>query len=124
MMASTASAPPPCAAERASQVRIRAGVEAGFRAALLDAIDDLAVCDRNLLRFHYFHRVGIDQLAVMFSAQRAAVIRQLDRIRDRLLRDTRRGLAARLPLEPGEIDRLIDVARSRFDLVISRVLRD
>jgi hypothetical protein len=51
------------------------------------------------------------------------VIRQLARIRERLLRDTRRGLAARLPLDRHELDHLIDLARGRLDLALTRILR-
>jgi hypothetical protein len=69
----------------------------------------------------------------MFSTHRAAVVRQLARIRDRLLRDTLRGLAARLRLERSDLgagaldtpalDRVLDVARSRFDVALATVLR-
>lgn len=121
-MASSSSAssrPPP---EPARPARAP-GVEAAFRAALIESVAGLELCDRNLLRFHYFHGLGADQLAAMFSSQRAAVLRQLARIRERLLRDTRRGLAARLRLDKRELDQLLDLARRRFDLAITRVLR-
>jgi RNA polymerase sigma-70 factor len=104
-------------------MRLLAGAEAAFRDALLESFDGLELCDRNLLRFHYFHGLGVDQLAEMFSSHRASLLRQLARIRERVLRDTRRGLAARLPLDKHQLDRLLDVARARFDLAIARVLR-
>lgn len=97
-------------------------VETAFRDALIESLDGLPLGDRNLICFHYFHGLGADQLAEMFSTHRAAVVRRLGRIRERLLRDTRHGLAARLPLEHA-LDRVLDVARSRFDLAIARVLR-
>jgi RNA polymerase sigma-70 factor (ECF subfamily) len=103
--------------------RFLAGAEAAFRGALTDSLEALELCDRNMLRFHYFHGLRVDQLADLFCLHRAAVIRQLARIRERLLRDTRRGLAARLPLDRHELDQLIEVARSRFDLAITRILR-
>lgn len=109
--------------ERVSQMRLLAGAEAAFRDALVESLESLELCDRNLLRFHYFHGLGVDQLAEMFSSHRTAVLRQLGRIRDRMLRDTRRGLAARLPLDKSQLDRLFDIARDRFDLAITRVLR-
>ena len=125
MMASwsPASTPPPVT-ERRSQPRLGTSVETAFRDALIESLDGLELCDRNLLRFHYFHGLGPDQLAEMFASHRATVMRQLGRIRERLLRDTRRGLAARLQLDKPELDRLLDVARRRFDLAIARVLRD
>jgi RNA polymerase sigma-70 factor (ECF subfamily) len=123
MMASWCSAPSPEVPERASQAQIRGGVEAGFRGALVDSFERLDLCDRNLLRLHHGHGRGVAQLAAMLSTHPATVARQLARLRERLLRDTRRGLAARLPLDGDELDRLIDLARRRFDLAIARVLR-
>jgi len=123
MMASQPSAPAQRLPERASQRRLLVGAEAAFRNALVESIEGLELCDRNLIGFHYFHGLTVDQLAEMFSCPRGAVARQLARIRERLLRDTRRGVAARLELDKPELDRLLDVARSRFDLAITRVLR-
>jgi DNA-directed RNA polymerase specialized sigma24 family protein len=123
MIASWSPASTPQVAERRSQPKVWTSVETAFRDALLDSLDGLPLCDHNLLRFHYFHGLGADQLAEMFSTHRAAVVRQLGRIRERLLRDTRRGLAARLPLDKDALDRVIDVARGRFEVAIARVLR-
>ena len=100
-----------------------AGAEAAFRDALTESLDRLEVCDRNLLRFHYFHGLRVDQLARVRCSPRTAVVRQLARIRERLLRDTRRGLAARLELDHHGLDRVVDVARSRLDLALARILR-
>ncbi|HMG56455.1 MAG TPA: hypothetical protein VK601_23305 [Kofleriaceae bacterium] len=122
-MASWSPAPHPALAERPSQARIRGGVEAAFRDALLEAFDGLPLCDRNLIRLHHCHGRGVDQLAEMLSTQRAAVVRQLARLRERLLRDVRRGLAARLPLDRDALDRLLDVVHSRLDIALARVLR-
>lgn len=99
------------------------GVEAAFRAALVDSVAGLALRDRNLIDFHHGRGVGIDRLAAMFGTPRAAIVRQLDRIRARLLRDTRRGLAARMPLERDELDGVIELADRRFAWVLARVLR-
>ena len=54
---------------------------------------------------------------------RTTVVRQLVWIRARMLRDTRRGLAARLPLARPELDRLVDLADRRFDVALARLLR-
>lgn len=111
------------APEQGGPGRLVAGVEAAFRDALLESFEGLELRDRNLLRFHYGHGLGVDQLAEMFARHRAAVLRRLGRIRARLLRDTRRGLAARLRLDKPQLDGLLDLARSRFDLALARVLR-
>jgi DNA-directed RNA polymerase specialized sigma24 family protein len=106
-----------------SQTRLMARTEVAFRDALIEAFESLDLCDRNLLRFHYFRGLGTGQLADMFSTQPAAIARQLSRIRERVLRDTRRRLAARLPLDRGQLDHLIDLARDGFAPAIARVLR-
>jgi RNA polymerase sigma-70 factor len=99
------------------------GVEAAFREALTDSFDRLELADRNMLRFHHARGLPVEQLARLFCSHPGAMSRQLARLRERLLRDTRRGLAARLDLEPRELDHLIDVARARFDLALARILR-
>jgi DNA-directed RNA polymerase specialized sigma24 family protein len=124
MMTTSGSEPKaPPSPVRVPEARLPAGAEAAFRDALVASLDGLPLCDRNLLRFHYFHGLGADQLAGMFSSQPTAVLRQLGRIRERMLRDVRRGLAARLSLDRPELDRLLELARDRFDLAITRVLR-
>src|SRR4051812_23231525 len=106
MMASCSPAPMALAPERASQVRVLASAEAAFRDALIESFNSLALCDRNLLRFHYCHGLGPDQLAELFASHRAAVLRQLGRLRERVLRDTLRGLTARISLDKHRLDRL------------------
>jgi hypothetical protein len=122
-MIASSPAGPPRSTERASAGRLAPGAEAAFRDALTESFDRLELCDRNMLRFHYFRGVNVDQLARLFCSHPTAVVRQLARLRERLLRDTRRGVAARLELDEPELDRLIDVARGRFDLAIARILR-
>ena len=123
MMASCSAASAFPLPERPTPARFLIDAEAAFRGALTESLDGLELCDRNMLRFHYFHGLSVDQLADMFCSPRAAVVRQLARIRDRMLRDTRRGLAARLPLDKHQLDQLLEIARSRFDLAITRILR-
>jgi RNA polymerase sigma-70 factor, ECF subfamily len=122
MIASSSTAPPR-PAERPSAERLSARAEEAFRDALTESFDRLELCDRNMLRFHYFRGLNIEQLAALFCGHPAAVIRQLVRIRERLLRDTRRDLAARLGLDRRGLDRVIDLARDRFDLAIMRIVR-
>lgn len=109
--------------ERPSQLRLLVDAEAGFRDALTASVASLPVGDRNLLHFHYLRGLSVDHVAELCCTSPATTARNLARIRERLLRDTRRGLAARLPLDRRELDRLLDVARSRFDQALRRVLR-
>jgi hypothetical protein len=126
MVASCVAAPVsyrPAHLVAARDARLLADAEVAFREVLAESFEALELCDRNLITFHCFHGLTVAQLAEMFCRPRAAVVRQLDRIRERMLRDTRRGLAARLLLDKPELDRLLAVARSRFDLAIARLLR-
>jgi len=123
MMASWSPRSAPPSSDPASPAPDRRSAESAFREAVTDCVERLELCDRNLITFHYFHGVGVDQLSEMFSIPRAGMVRQLARIRERMLRDLRRSLAARLPLDRGELDRLLELARRRFDHVIARVLR-
>jgi hypothetical protein len=105
----------------------RPGVEAAFRDALVESLAALPLRDHNLLRFHYFRGLRVDQLAQLFATQRGAMARQLERIHDRLLRDTERGLAVRLPhagtdLGP-DLARVLGAVRSNFEHAIALVLR-
>jgi hypothetical protein len=122
-MIASSSAAPLRPAERPSAERLSASAEAAFRDALTESFDRLELCDRNMLRFHYFRGLNVEQLAGLFCSHPAAVVRQLVRIRERLLRDTRRRLAARLGLDRRGLDRVIDLARDRFDLAITHILR-
>jgi hypothetical protein len=97
--------------------------DAAFRDALTESLESLALCDGNMVRFHHYHGLGVDQLAEMFCSPRPAVVKQLARIHDRLLRDTRRGLALRLQIDKHQLDRLVELARRRLDLAITSILR-
>lgn len=114
---------PTYASEAARQARRQADAEAAFRDVLAQSLAGLELCDRNLLTFHHVHRLSVDQLAEMFYRPRAAVARQLGRIRERLLREIHRGLAARLVLTRPELERLLELARSHLDHAVTRLLR-
>ncbi len=109
--------------ERDRVARLLDAAEPAFRDVLIDSLEDLELRDRNLLRFHYFHGLNMDQLASVLCSQRGTVVRQLARIRERLLRNTWRGLALRLGLERHQLDGLIDVVRGRLDVAVTRILR-
>jgi|GEM_PF-5142579 len=123
MVACAAPMPSQTYSEAARQARRQADAEAAFREVLATSLAGLELCDRNLVTFHYFHGLTVDQLAEMFCRPRAAVVRQLSRIRERLLRETQRGLTARLMLTRPELARVLDLARSRLDHAITRLLR-
>jgi DNA-directed RNA polymerase specialized sigma24 family protein len=109
--------------EAVRQADALAAAEAAFRDVLAESLAGLELCDRNLIRFHYFHGLAGDQLAELCCRPRTTVVRQLGRIRARMMRDIRRGLRARLPLAKPELARLLDLADRRFDRALAQLLR-
>jgi RNA polymerase sigma-70 factor (ECF subfamily) len=95
-----------------------------FRAAFREALASLSPRDRALLRLSLLDGLSIDDLAPMYGAHRTTVARWLTAARDLLAARTRRTLAARLNLQPKELESLLGGVLSRFDLSLSRFLRE
>ncbi len=77
---------------------------------------------RTLLRMHVVEGVTLDGLAMAYGAHRATIARWLAAARSALLKGTRARLAGSLKLKPEEVDSLIELARSRLEISISRFL--
>lgn len=95
---------------------------AELRPAFEEAVAELTPRQRNLLRQHFLHALSIDQLAGLYGAHRSTCARWLDAARERLVRGTRRRLAARLGVPPGELDEIMQLVASRLDITFRRVL--
>ncbi len=95
-----------------------------LRDAFTEAFAKLDSSERTLLRMHLLDHVGIDRLAAMHSVHRATAARWLQRLRQQLYDDTRRGLMRRLRLTPREFESAMRLVRSQLDVSISRHLRD
>lgn len=93
-----------------------------FAEALREALGGLPVEDRNLIRLHHLDGLTFDQLARVLGAPRSTLARRLARLRETILTATRARLAERLRLPAGEVDSLIGLAVSQFDLTLSRIL--
>jgi RNA polymerase sigma-70 factor (ECF subfamily) len=94
-----------------------------FREAFEDAVAALTPRQRNLLRLHFLRKVTLEALASMYGVHRATIVRHLATIRDELERATQRGLRARLGAGPAEVESVMDLIRSRFDVSVERLLR-
>ena len=97
---------------------------AELRPAFEEAVAELTPRQRNLLRQHFLHSLSIDQLAGLYGAHRSTCARWLDAARERLVRGTRRRLASRLGVPPGELDEIMQLVASRLDITFRRVLGD
>lgn len=94
-----------------------------FREAFEDAVGALSPRDRNLLRLHFLQKVTLESLAEMYGMHRATVVRHLAKIREALERATRRGLRERLGADGREVEEVMTLIQSRFDVSVERMLR-
>lgn len=93
-----------------------------FAAAFTAALEALGPAQRNLLRLHYLHGVGIDELGALLSVHRSSAARRIEKARKELLSLTRRRLRAELAIGRPELRELMSAIASRLDLSLERYL--
>lgn len=89
-------------------------------AAFEQAVTELSVRQRNLLRQRYLHEVPADTLARMYAVHRSTVFAWLDKARADLLEHVRRILAQRLPGD--QLESVVGVLGSQLQLSVRRML--
>jgi RNA polymerase sigma-70 factor (ECF subfamily) len=97
---------------------MRAMHRQGFDDALRVALAALSARERTLLRFHYFDRVPLTQLAVIERVHLATMSRRMAAIRRRVLGFTRRALADRFGEEV--VSSLVRMLASRIEITLER----
>lgn len=102
---------------------VKVEARAAFRAAFADAIGSLDAHGRNLLRLHFLRKVTLESLASMYGVHRATIVRQLAAARAHVERETGKALRARLDLGKEEVEGVVDLVRSHFDVSVERLLR-
>lgn len=103
---------------------IRADQQAQFKEAFRDAVLRLTSRERSLLRMNLLDGLSIDEICPMYGTHRSSVARWLADARQTLGRYTREALAQRLKLSDPEVESLMTSVQSRFDLSLSRALRE
>lgn len=93
-----------------------------FRRAFERAARSLDVEDRNLLRQHFVHQLGIDQLATILGVHRATAARRITRARAELMARTRTELLAELNLSLADLDSVLRFVESQVHVTVERVL--
>lgn len=93
-----------------------------FAVAFKAALQALEPAQRNLLRLHYLHGVGIDKLGGLLDVHRSSAARRITKARHELLAHTRRRLQAELAIGRPELRQLMDMIASRLDLSLERYL--
>jgi RNA polymerase sigma-70 factor (ECF subfamily) len=94
-----------------------------FGEAFEQALQTLTQQDRNLLRLHLLDGLSIDKLAVMFQTHRSTVARWIQKSRELLVVETKKGLAEKLKVSNAELEELMGLVRSQLDVSINRYLR-
>ncbi|HEU4533519.1 MAG TPA: hypothetical protein VFS00_05350 [Polyangiaceae bacterium] len=102
---------------------LKATFAAEFKSALAEAIEELSVRDRNLLRQHALDGLTIDQLGTLYRVHRATAARWVVDVRARVLQAVQRRLMARLRLDEAELESVMRLARSQLDVSVRRLLQ-
>ena len=102
---------------------VKAQYRAEFAAALKDAIEDLGVEDRTLLRQQIVEGLSIDAIGAAFGVHRATAARWLNRARAALVAATHRRLAERLDVPVEQIESVMRLVRSQLEASVVRMLK-
>jgi len=93
-----------------------------LRAAIHDAIAQLAPRDRLLLKYHYLDGASIDRIASIYGVHRATAARWLNAAREALADRSHRILIARLGVSPTELRSIARLVESQLDVSIRRLI--
>jgi RNA polymerase sigma-70 factor (ECF subfamily) len=94
-----------------------------FKEAFQAALSALSSRERTLLRYSLLDGLNIDQIGAIYSVHRATVARWIARARETLLGETRRILMERLRVDRTELESIMRLIQSRFDVSIQHFLR-
>jgi len=95
-----------------------------FKSAFADAVAGLPPGDRTVLRHRFVDGLTLDQLAAALGVHRATSARRLAAIREALLSATRGGLCDRLGVEGPEVDSVVRLIASNFEVSVRRMLAE
>ena len=92
-----------------------------LRQAFEEAARALSPEERNVLRDHYAHRLGIDEIAAAHGIHRATAARRVEAAREAVLKATRQLLMHRLKLSRRELESIVRLIESQLHVTIERV---
>jgi len=101
---------------------LKAEQRATVERAFAQAVTELDVRDRNILRMHVLHGLSIDEIGRIHAAHRATAARWLERIREQLRARTIAILRGELVLGRDEVESLIDYVKSGIAISFARLL--
>ena len=94
-----------------------------FRQAFEGTLESLEPRERNILRLYFVEGMSSIAIAKLYEVKGATVRLWLKKWRESILNDTRERLGARLKLNSADLDSVMGLVVSRFDLSISRLLK-
>ena len=95
-----------------------------FKAAFWQALSELSLRERNILRHQLLDGLNADQIGALYKVHRITVVRWNKKIREDLLARTRKALMARLSLDKSEFESITRLIRSQLDVSIRRYFAD
>lgn len=101
---------------------LKSKYRADFRVALEAAVGALDPKDRNVLAYAFGEQLSIDQIGGIYGVHRATAARWVASAQKRLVDETRSTLARRLGASPADVDSIVHLIASRFDVSLGRVL--
>jgi RNA polymerase sigma-70 factor, ECF subfamily len=96
--------------------------QAEFRTAFEQAVTQLSVRDRNLLRQNVLYGATVDDLGTIYQVHRATAARWISAARVRLVEATRQRMIELLQIQPEDYDSILTLIDSQLDVSIERVL--
>ncbi len=103
---------------------IRERCKDAFADAFRQAVSELTIEQRNLLRMYFADELGSAQIAATFQVNRSTVVRWLQTAREALRDGTRRILRERLRLSESDMQSMVGLVYSRVDVSIAGFLRE
>lgn len=101
---------------------LKARYREAFRRAFARAVGELDGRERNVLRLHHIGGMTLEQVARMYGIDRSTVVRLLQKVRGKLFTRTRDALREDLAIERAELDDVLALIRSRFEVSLGRLL--
>ena len=98
---------------------LRATYLAAFKRCFKAALASLSIHDRDLVRRHYLDGLTLDALARLHGTHRATIARQIARVRERLVDETRRALRAELSAS-SDLEDVLQLIGSKLEASLSR----
>lgn len=109
--------------ESAEIAHLKSKYRTEFRAALEVAVAALDPKDRNVLAYSFGERLSIDQIGGIYGVHRATAARWITHAQEQLVLHTRTALMDRLGASAAEVDSIVHLIASRFDVTFGGLLR-